>query len=304
MKNEFQKWSRLTSFYENENALEENVLVQFRSFLLQNDKPRLKIRVVTISEPPFVTLLGSYTSYCGGVRCLRYEILNNTKVGIPYCCIGYNIDMVKDLERDMHVEAEVYLVEDSFYGAKRNGTWNGIIADLAYGKADIAAAPMAITDERMEDIDFAEVPYIIAGMAILIRINKIESLNFSPLLPLSLGMWLSILALTFFGAILIPQLECLNAMRLPISESVLYFFGLTFQRDIGGTNPRSLSSRVIALSIAISMLIIISTYTAQLTAVTVHHEVKVPVTGFNDDKVNSKSIKNIYITGPDPEGRK
>ena len=56
---------------------------------------------------------------------------------------------------------------------------------------------------------------------------------------------------------------------------------------MGGQNPVDGGSRVIAISIALFMMIVMSTYTAMLTAITVTYHEKVPITGFKDEKVKS-----------------
>ena len=66
--------------------------------------------------------------------------------------------------------------------------------------------------------------------------------------------------------------------------------GLMFQRDIGGENPLYFGTRTISIAIALSTLIIMSTYTTALTANKVVHTSKTPITGFKDDKVRNTSI--------------
>ena len=80
-------------------------------------------------------------------------------------------------------------------------------------------------------------------------------------------------------------------------ESIMYLFGLLFQRDIGGLNPRTLGSRVISITVALAFMIVMSTYTAVLTLNAVTHVERLPITGFMDPKV-STNLKKVFKHSP------
>ena len=65
------------------------------------------------------------------------------------------------------------------------------------------------------------------------------------------------------------------------NSSLTYVTGLFMQRDIGGGNPRFRGSQVVAVVLAFSFLIVISTYSAALTASKVStNDNELPITGF------------------------
>ena len=65
----------------------------------------------------------------------------------------------------------------------------------------------------------------------------------------------------------------------------MFTLGLLFQRDIGGSNPRHIGSRTIGISVAVGMMVIITAYTAVLTARNINVAKVLPVSGFYDPKI-------------------
>lgn len=262
-------------------------LTELSAKFLKHRFSDVSLTVVSNIEPPFVINDGNYSSDCSGYLCEKNVTRDGRKTLQRYCCIGYNVDMIKYFSNELKINMIVYLVEDSFYGSKINGTWNGMVRDIAIGKADLAIAPMAILEHRAEVIDFTDVPYIVGGMTIAVRTKRSQKflLSFKPLLSLSTILWILILAITLCGFILTLNTERINIQATMTVGYLMYYVGLTFQRDIGGVTPRSHSSRTIAVSVAVFMLIVMSTYTAELTAENVVYQEKLPITGFNDEKV-------------------
>jgi len=56
--------------------------------------------------------------------------------------------------------------------SQRNGSvqqsWNGMIGELVSGKADMIVAPLTISPERAEHIDFSK-PFKYQGLTILVK---------------------------------------------------------------------------------------------------------------------------------------
>ena len=100
-------------------------------------------------------------------------------------------------------------------------------------------------------------------------------------------MWITIILAVIMISYILTLTERYGYYRqkYSLSESLLYFAGLTFQHDVGGTNPENVSSRLIAIITAMTLIIIMSTYLAVLTANTVTLNIEMPVTGFKDPKV-------------------
>ena len=119
----------------------------------QSSVPQLKrtvLNVVTIYHHPFVSWS---TESCEGNACFK----------------GYAIDLLKELSKILGFEYRIKLSDDRRYGSKSiNGTWNGMIGEVADGRADLAVGGLAITNKRQEAVDFSY-PFMTTGLGILYR---------------------------------------------------------------------------------------------------------------------------------------
>merc|ERR1719494_1176311 len=105
------------------------------------------LKVVTVLESPF-TMLHRHNALDGkkescetGLLCL-INTSNNSSEDIrePPCCIGFVIDLLIYIKKDLDLEVSLYIVKDGSYGAVYNGIWNGMVGDVVYGHADMALA--------------------------------------------------------------------------------------------------------------------------------------------------------------------
>ena len=119
----------------------------------QSSVPQLKrtvLNVVTIYHHPFVSWS---TESCEGNACFK----------------GYAIDLLKELSKILGFEYRIKLSDDRRYGSKSiNGTWNGMIGEVADGRADLAVADLTITSKREEAVDFSY-PFMTTGISILYK---------------------------------------------------------------------------------------------------------------------------------------
>ena len=276
------------------------------------DKVRLKI--VTILDPPFTIVKSdSISNTCDvGHLCWVYQqptpaspSQQDTLVG--KCCVGFCIDLLELLKYDLNFDADLYIVKDSVYGDKVNNTWVGMVGDVVHGKADLVLAALTINAQRSKVIDYTG-PYMVGGVAIATMVEKtmFPFVNLEAFKPLTGKMWFVTLMIMFVASVLfliterIVDTKAMNN-RHPAAaqyqrstynfrQSFLYIGGLAFQRDIGGEQPIYLGSRVIAIAIAAALLVIMSSYTAVLTANKVTHKTKLPIVGFKDQKVSLSFI--------------
>jgi len=63
--------------------------------------------------------------------------------------------------------------------------------------------------------------------------------------------------------------------------------GLAFQRDMGGTNPREWSGRLVALGYASAMTVVMSMYTARIAVSSIEDNSDDGFKGFWDEKVTN-----------------
>lgn len=259
------------------------------------------LRIVTIIDPPFTMIAENNGIFDPVARsceigkvCWKYEAnVNRTKIRVPYCCIGFCMDLLTHLENELHFSSDIYIVEDSTYGATVNGTWVGMVGDLVNHKADMVVAALTISKKRSRVISFTD-PYMVGGVAIATLLEKstIPFFNTDVFSPISEALWVALLAVTIISSFLLVVTERLgtrleSAVERPysVNQSLTYIAGLLLQRDLGGEPPLSLSSRILSILFAIVTLVVMATYTAVLTANKVTYTKSLPITGFKDKKV-------------------
>lgn len=265
-----------------------------------------KLKVVAIIDPPFTMLSHHYydkkkKSKCDhGVVCNYYS--NTSQQWNETCCIGMAIDLLLLTARDLNFEPITHVVSDGFYGSqnKKTGEWNGLVKEIILKNADLAIGAIMPTPDKLAYIDFSE-PYMEAGMGILISTiqDTFAFINMEFLAPLENDLRYWIVGTFIVGTILVYLLENQRLALLRIiepntypryswREGFTYFSGLTFQRDLGGKNPQRFGARVTAISFAFGMVIIMTTYTAVLTASKVSEEKSNHLFGFKDQRVSKK----------------
>ena len=279
---------------------------------------RVRLKVVTILDPPFIIVKSeSINNMCDvGHLCWVYQTKTTSSEGsnrfhqgeegfeeeIPLvgkCCVGFCIDLLELLNYDLNIEVDLYIVKDSVYGDKVNNTWVGMVGDVVNGKADLIIAALTMNEQRTEVIDYAG-PYMVGGVGIVTMIEKsmLPFINLEAFKPLTGEMWFVTLMIMFTSCVMFVVTERIvesktikngreqhRTCSYTFRQSFFYIGGLAFQRDIGGEQPIHLGSRFIAIVIAASLLVIMTTYTAVLTANKVTHKTKLPIIGFKDSKV-------------------
>ncbi|XP_074644291.1 glutamate receptor ionotropic, kainate 2-like [Tubulanus polymorphus] len=137
----------------------------------QKSKPLI---VTTILEAPFMMLKKSPGRKLVGND--RFE--------------GFCVDLLKLMAADLHFNYTIKLVADGRYGAPvRNYGWNGMVRELMDQKADLAVAPLSISYDREQVIDFTK-PFMNLGITILgKKPEKKDPSLFSFLSPFSNDVW-------------------------------------------------------------------------------------------------------------------
>ena len=124
---------------------------------------------------------------------------------------GYCINMIGKMAQEMSFDYEVVLPSDGSNDfGRRNadtGVWSGLIGDLVSGKVDIAVAPMTMTSEREEVVDFVAPYFDQSGISIIHRKPVVKRSLFKFLQVLKTEVWLAILAALAVTAIMIWLLD-------------------------------------------------------------------------------------------------
>ncbi|KAI1902694.1 hypothetical protein AGOR_G00018650 [Albula goreensis] len=229
------------------------------------------IVVTTIMEAPYVMYKKNYMHLEGNDR---YE--------------GYCVDLAAEIAKHVGIKFKLSIVTDGKYGARdpETRTWNGMVGELVYGRADIAVAPLTITLVREEVIDFSK-PFMSLGISIMIKKpQKSKPGVFSFLDPLAYEIWMCIV-FAYIGVSVVLFLvsrfspyewhlddtdEAKDPQSPPdppndfgIFNSLWFSLGAFMQQGCD-ISPRSLSGRIVGGVWWFFTLIIISSYTANLAA--------------------------------------
>ncbi|KAG7483505.1 hypothetical protein MATL_G00039120 [Megalops atlanticus] len=229
------------------------------------------IVVTTIMEAPYVMYKKNYMHLEGNER---YE--------------GYCVDLASEIAKHVGIKYKLSIVTDGKYGARdpETKTWNGMVGELVYGRADIAVAPLTITLVREEVIDFSK-PFMSLGISIMIKKpQKSKPGVFSFLDPLAYEIWMCIV-FAYIGVSVVlflvsrfspyewhlddndeakdPQTPPDPPNDFGIFNSLWFSLGAFMQQGCD-ISPRSLSGRIVGGVWWFFTLIIISSYTANLAA--------------------------------------
>ncbi|KAJ3588967.1 hypothetical protein NHX12_009819 [Muraenolepis orangiensis] len=229
------------------------------------------IVVTTIMEAPYVMYKRNFMQLDGNDR---YE--------------GYCVDLASEIAKHVGIRYKLSIVADGKYGARdpETRTWNGMVGELVYGRADIAVAPLTITLVREEVIDFSK-PFMSLGISIMIKKpQKSKPGVFSFLDPLAYEIWMCIVFAYIGVSVVLFLVSRFSPYEWHLDESdeakdpqcppdppndfgifnSLWFSLGAFMQQGCDISPRSLSGRIVGGVWWFFTLIIISSYTANLAA--------------------------------------
>ncbi|CAF3366348.1 unnamed protein product [Rotaria sp. Silwood1] len=113
---------------------------------------------------------------------------------------GYCVDLAKKVCSTLNITCQFRIVPDGRFGSKNKSTgiWDGMIGEVIYRKADMAIAPLTISQIRTEVVDFST-PFMNLGISIMISKPDAEKAGvFSFMNPVSMEIWLC-LSLAYFA---------------------------------------------------------------------------------------------------------
>ncbi len=187
---------------------------------------------------------------------------------------GLEPEVLHALQQALNFTTEYVPTETKQFGAPLgNGSWTGIIGMLDRKEIDIAVAPLAITDERADVVDF--MTSFFEGKATLSIVNpahKRTPINFAAfLIVFSPYTWLTILVA--FMIIWTLQLgHTLTEKNIPRSIKIFslglssMFWSFKAMLQLQNFNPHSLSNKIFVITVAVFFFIILSYYQAMLTS--------------------------------------
>ncbi|CAF0769478.1 unnamed protein product [Brachionus calyciflorus] len=232
---------------------------------------------------------------------------------------GYCVDLLVKISTICGFNYTIKLVEDGVHGALVDGKWNGIVNELIEKKADLAVAGLTITYQREQVIDFTK-PFLNLGISILYKRPQKGTPNlFSFLSPLSIEIWLYMLAAYLIVSFMLFVLARFSPYewqnphpckqdsgvvvnQFTVLNSLWFTIGSLMQQGTD-INPRAPSVRLISCVWAFFTLILISSYTANLAAFLTVQRMQNPIENADDlskqteikyGSVRSGSTENFF----------
>ncbi len=211
------------------------------------------------------------------------------------------IELLKELTKRISFTPRLHFVKDDKFGSmdKTTGRWNGMIGEVLRKEADTALYSLTITETRSKVVDFTY-PFLASGSGILVSTQKKKSyphINNSFLRPFSRNIW-TVTLVNFALCVLILWIaERWNRRRTSsftirssqimgrFLESMSYTWGVVVQKVVQEGGPRTFGGRVVTGLFGFYIIILLSTYTANLAAIQVAEEEQVEISGIYDDKV-------------------
>ncbi|EFP09515.1 CRE-GLR-2 protein [Caenorhabditis remanei] len=271
---------------------------QMRKGILPSKPWKLRFNVVTVLVKPFVMLKRRNVG--------EPELKGNDRFE------GYCIDLLNLLAKNITgFEYDVFISDGNKYGARQaDGSWDGMIGYLLNETADVAVAPLTITQERERAVDFSK-PFMTTGISIMIKKPEKQEFNiFSFMEPLGMTIWIFTLS-SYFGVSLTiflvswfspyeKRIEFKRGEFTVTNEFTLYnslwFTLAAFMQQGTDILPRAVSGRIASSCWWFFTLIIVSSYTANLAAFLTLERMTPPIESV-DDLANQNKILYGVVEG-------
>ncbi|CAD7693469.1 unnamed protein product [Nyctereutes procyonoides] len=202
-----------------------------------------------------------------------FVMVSENVLGKPKKYQGFSIDVLDALSNYLGFNYEIYVAPDHKYGSpQEDGTWNGLVGELVFKRADIGISALTITPDRENVVDFTT-RYMDYSVGVLLRRAEKTVDMFACLAPFDLSLWACIAGTVLLVGLLVYLLNWLNPPRLQMGSmtsttlynSMWFVYGSFVQQ--GGEVPyTTLATRMMMGAWWLFALIVISSYTANLAA--------------------------------------
>ncbi|XP_053270310.1 glutamate receptor ionotropic, NMDA 2C-like [Pleuronectes platessa] len=300
-------WDKVGTYSRGILQVRYPVWPRYGSFLEQVSDDR-HLTVATLEEHPFVMVEnvdpGTGTCVRNTVPCRRQSNRTESFTGqsesyIKLCCKGFCIDILKKLSRTIKFSYDLYLVTNGKHGKLVRGTWNGMIGEVVYRRADMAIGSLTINEERSEIIDFS-VPFVETGISVMVARSNGTVSPSAFLEPYSPAVWvmmfvmcLTVVAVTVFVFEYLSPVGYNRSLvrakdpggpTFTIGKSVWLLWGIVFNNSVPIENPKGTTSKIMVLVWAFFAVIFLASYTANLAAFMIQEQYIDTVSGLSDKK--------------------
>ncbi|CAH3015261.1 unnamed protein product, partial [Porites evermanni] len=203
---------------------------------------------------------------------------------------GYCMDLLDELARILKFSYEIYTSPDGLYGAEtENGSWNGMIGELIRKNADMIISDLTVTESREEVVDFS-IPFMFYTEEMLVKKQHSEgSISLLQFMhPFHGDVWtatlfsLVVISIALFLINYYSPCEHLGTNdKLSLCDSV-WFTLACMLRQASQNTPRNLSGRILTGSYWFCVLILVSSYTANLAAFFTVKSAETPIKSLED----------------------
>ncbi|XP_078385244.1 glutamate receptor ionotropic, NMDA 2C-like [Cetorhinus maximus] len=263
------------------------------------------LTVATLEERPFVIVEEADPENGACVRntvpCRKQANLSESiaEAYTKLCCKGFCIDILKKLAKTVKFSYDLYLVTNGKHGKKVRGTWNGMIGEVFYQRADMAIGSLTINEERSEIVSFS-VPFVETGISVMVARSNGTVSPSAFLEPYSPAVWmmmfvmcLTVVALTvcifeYYSPVgynrNLMNGKITGGPTFTIGKSVWLLWALVFNNSVPIENPKGTTSKIMVLIWAFFAVIFLASYTANLAAFMIQEQFIDTVSGLSDKK--------------------
>lgn len=232
----------------------------------------------------------------------------NKETYYVYCCSGMSISFIEQMSKTLGFQYDLYIVADGQYGKLDNGTWTGMIGDVVSGAADMAIAPLTITEARSRVVDFSD-PYFYAGYSIMVANRERETLIYAFLEPLHWMTWMLTAVSATVTAFAVSLMEWNSPYGLnpwgrkrkqnyTLGSGVNMVWAVLFGHTVKTKSPKSWPAKWLQNFWAFASIFFIAIYTAHLAAFLAGKQTELNISGVNDSKVSKTS--GLTVLGSKP----
>ncbi|CAF1128180.1 unnamed protein product [Didymodactylos carnosus] len=244
------QWSG-TGTWLNHSADSRIVWLNDESKPLPKDYARIsgqKLKIVVLESPPFVILKNT-------------SLASNKSDNNSY--EGYSIDFIKRLAAQMGFTYEIIV-------PKSNITYNDVVYCVSNNTYSIAVADLTITAKRTDLVDFSTT-FLENALRVVVRRSGTTRMNlFAYFRPLSTYLWLAFFGIIVYSGILIYLFEKSNNKQLEDrnhikSAGVSLYYSTSSLVGFGSDFATTAAARVLIIGLYIVSVILVATYTANLS---------------------------------------